>query len=83
MMQTAITDRPARRPAFHGCMLLRLGFVVAPILFGLDKFFSWMVVWPTYLAPWLDRLIPNGLRGDDDRVRTAASVAIGPGRVAP
>jgi uncharacterized membrane protein YphA (DoxX/SURF4 family) len=59
-MQTAITDRvPARRPAFQGYMLLRIGFVVAPILFGLDKFFNWMVDWPTYLAPWLDRLIPG------------------------
>jgi uncharacterized membrane protein YphA (DoxX/SURF4 family) len=59
-MQTAMTDRvPARRPAFQGYLLLRIGFVVAPILFGLDKFFNWMVSWPQYLAPWLDRALPG------------------------
>jgi len=59
-MQAAITERaPARRPAFQGYMLMRVGFVVAPILFGLDKFFNWMVDWPTYLAPWLNRLLPG------------------------
>jgi uncharacterized membrane protein YphA (DoxX/SURF4 family) len=59
-MQTAITDRePARVPALQGYLLLRIGFVVAPILFGLDKFFNWAVDWPAYLAPWLNRLIPG------------------------
>ena len=33
--------------------------MVAPILFGLDKFFNVMVEWPRYLAPWLDRLVPG------------------------
>jgi hypothetical protein len=59
-MQTAINDRdPARRPAFEGYMLLRIGFVAAPILFGLDKFFNWAAYWPAYLAPWLDRVLPG------------------------
>lgn len=39
--------------------ILRTGFTVAPILFGTDKFFNWMVDWPQYLAPWLDDLIPG------------------------
>jgi hypothetical protein len=39
--------------------LLRTGFVVAPILFGLDKFFNFMVEWPEYLAPWIDRIVPG------------------------
>jgi uncharacterized membrane protein YphA (DoxX/SURF4 family) len=46
-------------PAYQGYLLLRTGFVVAPILFGLDKFFNWMVDWPTYLAPWLNDLVPG------------------------
>ena len=37
----------AARQAFW---LLRIGFTVAPILFGLDKFFNWTVHWPDYLA---------------------------------
>jgi uncharacterized membrane protein YphA (DoxX/SURF4 family) len=40
-------------------MLLRTGFVVAPILFGLDKFFNFMVDWPDYLAPWINDLMPG------------------------
>jgi len=40
-------------------MLLRIGFVVAPILFGLDKFFNWTVDWTQYLAPWIDDIVPG------------------------
>lgn len=49
----------ARNPAFRGYQLLRTGFVVAPILFGIDKFFNWSVQWSEYLAPWIDRIIPG------------------------
>jgi hypothetical protein len=38
-----------RDPAFQACLLLWIGFTVAPILFGLDKFFNWMTFWPKYL----------------------------------
>jgi hypothetical protein len=38
-------------PAFQALWLLRLGFTVAPILFGLDKFAHWLVDWDKYLAP--------------------------------
>src|SRR6476661_3742551 len=46
-------------PAFQAYTLLRVGFVVAPILFGLDKFLNWLVDWPIYLAPQIDDLIPG------------------------
>jgi uncharacterized membrane protein YphA (DoxX/SURF4 family) len=39
--------------------LLRTVFTVAPILFGLDKFFGLLVDWDTYLAPWVDDLVPG------------------------
>jgi len=39
--------------------LLRLAFTVAPIAFGLDKFFNVMVEWPTYLAPWINDIAPG------------------------
>ena len=48
-----------RDPVFQGFSLLRLGFAVAPILFGLDKFFNFMVDWPDYLAPWLNDIVPG------------------------
>jgi uncharacterized membrane protein YphA (DoxX/SURF4 family) len=39
--------------------VLRIGFTAAPILFGIDKFFNWSVEWPTYLAPWLNDIVPG------------------------
>lgn len=54
---TARADwRDARYQAFA---LLRLAFTVAPIAFGLDKFFNLMVHWPNYLAPWINDLAPG------------------------
>ncbi len=53
----ATTDwSDARYQAFA---LLRLAFTVAPIAFGLDKFFNVMVDWPNYLAPWVNDIIPG------------------------
>ena len=46
-------------PVFQAFILLRIGFTVAPILFGLDKFTHILVNWDIYLAPRLDRLIPG------------------------
>ena len=47
------------RPSFQAFLILRVGFVVAPILFGLDKFFNLTTDWPVYLAPWIERLTPG------------------------
>src|SRR3954451_5594460 len=46
----------AARQAFW---LLRVGFTVAPILFGIDKFFNWTVHWPDYLAGWINDIAPG------------------------
>jgi uncharacterized membrane protein YphA (DoxX/SURF4 family) len=46
----------ARYQAF---LLLRIGLTVAPIAFGLDKFFNVLVDWPSYLAPWIDDIAPG------------------------
>ena len=51
MAATGSHIAPRRDAALQGYLLLRVGFVVAPILFGLDKFFNWTVEWPDYLAP--------------------------------
>ena len=47
-----------RNPAFQAFWLLRVGFTVAPILFGLDKFFHVLVDWDVYLAPRIVDHIP-------------------------
>ncbi|MGH9282770.1 MAG: hypothetical protein ACRD0S_07515 [Acidimicrobiales bacterium] len=46
-------------PAYQGYLLLRIGFVVAPLLFGLDKFFNILVDWDRYLAPVVNDLVPG------------------------
>ena len=46
-------------PAAQAFLLLRIAFTVAPILFGLDKFFDVMVDWEQYLAPWINDIVPG------------------------
>jgi uncharacterized membrane protein YphA (DoxX/SURF4 family) len=46
-------------PANQAFLLLRTLFTVAPIAFGLDKFFNLLTDWPGYLAPFIDRLVPG------------------------
>jgi uncharacterized membrane protein YphA (DoxX/SURF4 family) len=48
-----------RDPRYQAFALMRLAFTVAPIAFGLDKFFNVMVGWPTYLAPWINDIAPG------------------------
>ncbi len=44
---------------YQAFLLLRIAFAVAPIAFGLDKFFNVLVDWPRYLAPWIDDIVPG------------------------
>jgi uncharacterized membrane protein YphA (DoxX/SURF4 family) len=46
-------------PAYQSFWLLRIGFTVAPIVFGLDKFFNVLTNWDAYLAPRINDLIPG------------------------
>lgn len=48
----------ARGPAYQAFLVLRTAFVVAPIVFGADKFTNWMVDWDRYLAPVLSDPLP-------------------------
>jgi len=50
-------------PAYQGYLLLRVGFTIAPILFGLDKFANVLVDWERYLAPWIDGIVPGSASG--------------------
>lgn len=55
----SFTDRLREDPAYQAFVVLRAGFAVAPILFGLDKFFDVLVDWEIYLAPWIDDIVPG------------------------
>ena len=46
-------------PRYQAFSMMRLAFTVAPIAFGLDKFFNEMVHWPNYLAPWINDIVPG------------------------
>jgi hypothetical protein len=59
MTTSTLTDTRRNDPAFQVFTLLRIGFTVAPILFGLDKFFNWTVDWTQYLAPWINDIVPG------------------------
>jgi len=60
MATAAYVDRTRlRNPSYQAFLLLRTVFTVAPILFGLDKFFNVMTDWPKYLAPWIDGILPG------------------------
>ena len=49
-----------RDPVAQAFLLLRIGFTVAPILFGLDKFAGVLTDdWTRYLAPAFDDIIPG------------------------
>ncbi len=58
-MTAATLNRPEHQtrpndladPAYQAFWLLRIGFVVAPLLFGIDKFAHVLVNWDRYLAP--------------------------------
>jgi len=58
--RSAATEAPPWRDSrFQAFTLLRTGFAVAPVLFGLDKFFNVLVDWPQYLAPWVNDIAPG------------------------
>jgi uncharacterized membrane protein YphA (DoxX/SURF4 family) len=55
----AVTGLLDREAGFQAYLMLRLAFAVAPIAFGLDKFFNVLVDWPVYLAPWVNDVMPG------------------------
>jgi uncharacterized membrane protein YphA (DoxX/SURF4 family) len=56
---SGVRDRIRSDPAYQGFLLLRIGFTIAPIVFGLDKFTNVLVDWTQYLAPWINDIIPG------------------------
>lgn len=48
-----------RDPVVQAFLLLRTAFTLAPIVFGLDKFFNLLTDWPRYLAPGIDSIVPG------------------------
>jgi uncharacterized membrane protein YphA (DoxX/SURF4 family) len=57
-MSTSTTTTPSVN-VDRAYRLLRTLFVVAPVVFGLDKFVGLLTNWDQYLAPQLDALVPG------------------------
>lgn len=47
--------------AYQAYRILQIGFVAAPIIAGLDKFFNVLVNWEQYLAPFIGDIIAPGV----------------------
>lgn len=56
---SSFAERLKGDPAYQAFLLLRVAFTVAPIVFGLDKFFNVLVDWEIYLAPWINDIVPG------------------------
>lgn len=59
---TAVSDPAVERtdtdsPAYQAYQILHLGFTVAPILAGLDKFLGLLTNWDQYLAPTVNNIL--------------------------
>ena len=56
-MATSNAAVDVSRPSYKAYQILHFGFVAAPILAGLDKFFDFLVFWPHYLSPLISNII--------------------------
>ena len=56
---TAPPRSSLRDPAYQAYVLLRTAFTVAPIVFGVDKFFNLLTDWSRYLSPAVNDLVPG------------------------
>ena len=53
----ARSEAKTEGPAYEAYQILHIGFTVAPIVAGLDKFFNLLVNWEQYLPPFVSNLL--------------------------
>lgn len=68
-MSNTLSDRKLD-PSYQAFFLLRTVFTIAPIAFGLDKFTNILTDWSSYLAPWINDIVP----GNADQAMYAVGV---------
>lgn len=56
-MKTSSVTRSNLTFSEHAYWVLKTGFVAAPVLAGLDKFFNYMTDWTDYLAPVIPEML--------------------------
>ena len=57
--QHVVPEQRVPAAAHQVFLVLRIGFTVLPIVFGLDKFANVLTDWSTYLAPQIDSIVPG------------------------
>jgi len=57
--QHVVPEQRVPAAAHQVFLVLRIGFTVLPILFGLDKFANVLTDWSKYLAPQIDSIVPG------------------------
>jgi uncharacterized membrane protein YphA (DoxX/SURF4 family) len=53
----ATVDDSLHHPSHQAYQMLHIGFTIAPILAGLDKFFHVLTDWNQYLAPFIPQML--------------------------
>ena len=56
-IDTFAKTRADTEPSYQAYQILHIGFTVAPIVAGLDKFFNFLVNWEQYLPPLANSLV--------------------------
>jgi hypothetical protein len=56
--RVGVAEALRANPAYQAYQILHIGFVVAPLLAGLDKFTHFLVNWDMYMAPTIARMLP-------------------------
>ena len=56
-LTNAKADAGISGPAYQAYQILRVGFVIAPIVAGLDKFFNLLVNWEQYLPSFTTKIV--------------------------
>jgi hypothetical protein len=58
MPSNASVGTRTQSPSFQAYQILRIAFVVAPLIAGADKYFHFLVNWDQYLSPLVTRMLP-------------------------
>jgi uncharacterized membrane protein YphA (DoxX/SURF4 family) len=59
----AVHTRVASDPIYQGYQILHIGFTIAPIVAGIDKFLHLLTNWDSYVAPAMARMLPVSVHG--------------------
>jgi hypothetical protein len=83
MATRAVTRNDVHGAAYQAFWLLRIGFTIAPILFGIDKFFNWTAHRPRFLAGWINKIMPGSAQDfmyfvGADEIAAGLIVAVAP-----